>query len=206
MGQQQPDGGELRIGDTVVPMYVDQSREALDPERSVYEEICGGADEVDLSGRRVPARAYCGWYNFKSADQQKKVGMLSGGWLSGVVCGGVVWWCVVCGGVVVWWVVGGRGSVRCGWLSGWLSGGFSGGWLVWAGMWWVVGGGLSGGLVCGGWPVWAEWWVVGAAACCLQTCWPQCPSREATLPCTSCLFSLGPAAAAGGGGCAVTVL
>lgn len=48
--------------------------------RSVYEEIAGGAEEIDLNGRSVPARAYCSWYNFKSADQQKKVGMLSGGW------------------------------------------------------------------------------------------------------------------------------
>ncbi len=183
MGEQQPDGGALRLGGTVVPMYVDQSRDALDPERTVYQEIAGGAEEVrgcglavgvaaggaeelrgrggwlwrgggaglwglagaeevrgrgcgcgwlggrwppraaarsaaarphqpaahhhhhhttttathhahpppqiDLNGRTVPARAYCSWYNFKSADQQKKVGMLSGGWAWGVgVAGG----------------------------------------------------------------------------------------------------------------------
>ncbi|KAG2486629.1 hypothetical protein HYH03_014686 [Edaphochlamys debaryana] len=79
MKQQQPDGGELRLGDTVVPMYVDQSRESLAADKSVYEEIADGKDEVDLGGRLINARAYCSWYNFKGGDQQKKVGNLSGG-------------------------------------------------------------------------------------------------------------------------------
>ncbi|KAF5834104.1 putative ATP-binding component of ABC transporter [Dunaliella salina] len=79
MGQEKPEKGELEIGETVVPMYVDQSRDALDPNRTVYEEIAEGSDEVDLNGRKVNTRAYCSWYNFKSTDQNKKVGMLSGG-------------------------------------------------------------------------------------------------------------------------------
>ncbi|GLI60196.1 hypothetical protein VaNZ11_002265 [Volvox africanus] len=79
MQQQNPDGGQLRLGDTVVPMYVDQSREALAADKTVYEEIAEGKDEVDLGGRLINARAYCSWYNFKGADQQKKVGSLSGG-------------------------------------------------------------------------------------------------------------------------------
>ncbi|GLC42782.1 hypothetical protein PLESTB_001417500 [Pleodorina starrii] len=79
MKQQTPDGGQLRLGDTVVPMYVDQSREALAADRTVYEEIADGKDEVDLGGRLINARAYCSWYNFKGGDQQKKVGSLSGG-------------------------------------------------------------------------------------------------------------------------------
>ncbi len=79
MGQDKPDKGELRLGDTVVPMYVDQSRELLNADKTVYDEIAEGAEEVDLNGRKVPTRAYCGWYNFKGTDQGKKVGMLSGG-------------------------------------------------------------------------------------------------------------------------------
>ncbi|KAI8464117.1 MAG: ABC family transporter [Monoraphidium minutum] len=79
MGQITPDGGTLELGDTVVPMYVDQSRDELDPKQTVYDAIAGGAEEVDLNGRSVNARAYCGWYNFKGADQSKRVGDLSGG-------------------------------------------------------------------------------------------------------------------------------
>lgn len=79
MGKETPDGGNLRLGETVVPMYVDQSRDSLDASKSVFEEIGGGRDEIDLNGRLVNTRAYCSWYNFKGADQQKKVGMLSGG-------------------------------------------------------------------------------------------------------------------------------
>ena len=71
--------GALRLGDTVVPMYVDQSRESLPEDKTVYEYLSEGRDDVDLGGRTVNARAYCGWYNFKAADQQKKIGMLSGG-------------------------------------------------------------------------------------------------------------------------------
>eukprot|EP00882_Tetradesmus_deserticola_P031854 GHRQ01036030.1.p2 GENE.GHRQ01036030.1~~GHRQ01036030.1.p2 ORF type:complete len:131 (+),score=64.15 GHRQ01036030.1:568-960(+) len=78
MQQDSPDGGRLELGDTVVPMWVDQSREALQPDSTVYEAISGGADEVDLNGRKVNSRAYCSWYNFRSADQQKKVAVLSG--------------------------------------------------------------------------------------------------------------------------------
>ncbi|GAX86193.1 hypothetical protein CEUSTIGMA_g13606.t1, partial [Chlamydomonas eustigma] len=79
MGQDKPDGGALTMGETVVPMYVDQSRELLHPDRTVFEEIAEGAEEVDLNGRKVPTRGYCSWYNFKGPDQSKKVGMLSGG-------------------------------------------------------------------------------------------------------------------------------
>mmetsp|Transcript_38442 Transcript_38442/g.114036 ORF Transcript_38442/g.114036 Transcript_38442/m.114036 type:complete len:670 (-) Transcript_38442:645-2654(-) len=79
MGEMAPDRGELRLGDTVVPMYVDQSREALDPNKTLFEEIADGSDEVDLNGRKVSARSYCSWYNFKGNDQSKTVGNLSGG-------------------------------------------------------------------------------------------------------------------------------
>ncbi|HEX9835848.1 MAG TPA: ATP-binding cassette domain-containing protein, partial [Alphaproteobacteria bacterium] len=79
VGQEKPDAGELRIGDTVVLGYVDQSRESLDAKKSVWEEISGGEDEVVLGKRRMQSRAYCGAFNFRGADQQKKVGNLSGG-------------------------------------------------------------------------------------------------------------------------------
>mmetsp|Transcript_19916 Transcript_19916/g.43567 ORF Transcript_19916/g.43567 Transcript_19916/m.43567 type:complete len:675 (-) Transcript_19916:182-2206(-) len=80
MDQQAPDGGELKIGDTVVPMYVDQSREEqLANDKTVYEELSEGNDEVVLGSRSIAARQYCSWYNFAGADQQKKVGSLSGG-------------------------------------------------------------------------------------------------------------------------------
>ena len=78
-GQEQPDGGTLRLGETVQVGYVDQSRDALDPNRSVWEEITGGVDEVELGKRAVASRAYCSWFNFKGRDQQRKVGALSGG-------------------------------------------------------------------------------------------------------------------------------
>jgi ATP-binding cassette ChvD family protein len=78
-GQEQPDGGTLRIGETVQIGYVDQSRDALDPGRSVWEEITGAEDEIVLGKRTVKSRAYCSWFNFRGADQQKKVGSLSGG-------------------------------------------------------------------------------------------------------------------------------
>jgi ATP-binding cassette ChvD family protein len=78
-GQEQPDGGSIRLGDTVKLGYVDQSRAALDPKKNVWEEISGGTDMILLGKREVPSRAYCGWFNFKGADQQKKVGQLSGG-------------------------------------------------------------------------------------------------------------------------------
>jgi ATP-binding cassette ChvD family protein len=78
-GQEQPDAGTLRIGETVEIGYVDQNRDALDPAKSVWEEITGGEDEVVLGKRTVKSRAYCSWFNFRGADQQKKVGSLSGG-------------------------------------------------------------------------------------------------------------------------------
>jgi ATP-binding cassette ChvD family protein len=79
VGQEQPDDGNIRIGDTVKLGYVDQSREALDAKKTVFEEISGGNDVIKLGAREVPSRAYVGWFNFKGADQQKKVGQLSGG-------------------------------------------------------------------------------------------------------------------------------
>ena len=78
-GQEKPDAGMLRLGDTVQVGYVDQSRDALDPDHSVWEEITGGKDEVEMGKRSVPSRAYCSWFNFKGAAQQRKVGSLSGG-------------------------------------------------------------------------------------------------------------------------------
>ncbi len=79
-GQEKPDGGSIRLGDTVKISYVDQSRSHLDDKKTVWEEISGGLDQMLLGGKKeVPSRAYCGWFNFKGADQQKKVGLLSGG-------------------------------------------------------------------------------------------------------------------------------
>ncbi len=78
-GQEQPDGGTLRIGDTVQIGYVDQSRDALSPNQTVWEEISGGEDELLMDKRAVPSRAYVSWFNFKGAAQQRKVGTLSGG-------------------------------------------------------------------------------------------------------------------------------
>ncbi len=79
VGQEKPDSGAIRLGDTVKLGYVDQSRDALDPKKSVWEEISGGLDQIKLGTREVNSRAYCGWFNFKGPDQQKKVGQLSGG-------------------------------------------------------------------------------------------------------------------------------
>jgi ATP-binding cassette ChvD family protein len=78
-GQEKPDGGTLRVGETVTLAYVDQSREALDAKKTVWEEISGGADTIDLGGRSVQSRAYVASFNFKGSDQQKRVGELSGG-------------------------------------------------------------------------------------------------------------------------------
>jgi ATP-binding cassette ChvD family protein len=78
-GTEKQDAGELLVGSTVRIAYVDQSRDALDPAKTVYQEISGGQDELDFGRRRVNARAYCAGFNFKGADQQKKVGTLSGG-------------------------------------------------------------------------------------------------------------------------------
>jgi ATP-binding cassette ChvD family protein len=79
VGQDKPDDGTIRIGDTVKLGYVDQSRDALDGKKTVFEEISGGNDIIKLGTREVPSRAYVGWFNFKGPDQQKKVGQLSGG-------------------------------------------------------------------------------------------------------------------------------
>ncbi|MFO7298061.1 MAG: energy-dependent translational throttle protein EttA [Pseudomonadota bacterium] len=78
-GQEKPDAGTIRLGDTVKLGYVDQSRHALDPNKTVWEEISDGKDVIQLGKREVPSRAYVGWFNFRGPDQQKKVGLLSGG-------------------------------------------------------------------------------------------------------------------------------
>jgi ATP-binding cassette ChvD family protein len=78
-GQEKPDDGTLRVGETVQIGYVDQSREALDPDKTVFEEITGGNDEIELGKKKVASRAYVSWFNFKGAGQQRKVGTLSGG-------------------------------------------------------------------------------------------------------------------------------
>ena len=78
-GQEKPDTGELVVGSTVQIAYVDQSRETLHPEHTVYQEISGGQDQLQFGKRTVNARAYCAGFNFRGADQQKKVGTLSGG-------------------------------------------------------------------------------------------------------------------------------
>jgi energy-dependent translational throttle protein EttA len=78
-GQEQPDAGSLRLGETVQIGYVDQSRDALAAEKSVWEEITGARDTVELGKREVASRAYVSWFNFKGRDQQRKVGSLSGG-------------------------------------------------------------------------------------------------------------------------------
>ena len=78
-GQEQPDGGSFRVGDTVKLGYVDQSRDSLDPDKTVWEEISDGLDIVVLGKREMPSRAYVGAFNFKGSDQQKRVGQLSGG-------------------------------------------------------------------------------------------------------------------------------
>jgi ATP-binding cassette ChvD family protein len=78
-GQEQADTGTLTVGSTVQVAYVDQSRDALDPAKSVYEEISGGQDQLQFGRRTVNARAYAAGFNFRGADQQKKVGTLSGG-------------------------------------------------------------------------------------------------------------------------------
>ncbi|MEA2146230.1 MAG: energy-dependent translational throttle protein EttA [Solirubrobacteraceae bacterium] len=78
-GQEQPDAGALRIGDTVKLAYVDQSRDALDPDKTVWEEISGGDEQIMLGERSVNSRAYTAGFNFKGTDQQTKVAKLSGG-------------------------------------------------------------------------------------------------------------------------------
>ena len=79
LGQEKPDSGTLRVGETVMLSYVDQSRDALDPKKSVYEEISGGLDVLEVGKVRIHARSYVGRFNFKGPDQQKLVGEISGG-------------------------------------------------------------------------------------------------------------------------------
>ncbi len=78
-GEEKPDAGTLKIGETVQVGYVDQSRDALDANKTVWEEISGGNDEIELGKKKVASRAYVSWFNFKGAAQQRKVGTLSGG-------------------------------------------------------------------------------------------------------------------------------
>jgi energy-dependent translational throttle protein EttA len=78
-GQEKPDSGELRLGETVTLGYVDQSRDALDDSKTVWEEISSGENEILIGKRKIQSRAYCGSFNFRGPDQQQKVGQLSGG-------------------------------------------------------------------------------------------------------------------------------
>ena len=78
-GQLEPDAGKIVVGETVKLSYVDQHRDHLGDDKTVFQEISGGADEIDVGDRTVSSRAYCGWFNFKGSDQQKIVGNLSGG-------------------------------------------------------------------------------------------------------------------------------
>ncbi len=78
-GQETPDAGSLKLGETVQIGYVDQSRDALDPDKSVFDEITDGLDELTMGKRTVASRAYVSWFNFKGGQQQRKVGTLSGG-------------------------------------------------------------------------------------------------------------------------------
>src|SRR5690606_34936735 len=78
-GQEQPDAGTIHVGSTVQMAYVDQMRD-LDPQKTVWEEISDGKDEIELGrGTTVNSRAYCSWFGFRGGDQQKKTGVLSGG-------------------------------------------------------------------------------------------------------------------------------
>lgn len=79
VGQERPDAGTINIGETVKLSYVDQSRDALGGDNTVFQEITGGADEIDIGGGTVKSRAYVGWFNFRGSDQQKVVKSLSGG-------------------------------------------------------------------------------------------------------------------------------
>jgi len=79
LGQEAPDDGAVRVGPTVSFAYVDQSRETIDPEKTVYQEITGGLDTLVVGGREMHGRAYVGSFGFKGSDQQKKAGVLSGG-------------------------------------------------------------------------------------------------------------------------------
>ncbi|HAP77425.1 MAG TPA: energy-dependent translational throttle protein EttA, partial [Acidimicrobiaceae bacterium] len=78
-GQEQPDDGTVVVGDTVELAYVDQSRDSLDPDKTVFEEITGGVEHMKIGNKEIHGRAYCASFNFKGSDQQKLVGKLSGG-------------------------------------------------------------------------------------------------------------------------------
>jgi energy-dependent translational throttle protein EttA len=78
-GAEEPDAGKFRVGETVRLGYVDQSRDSLKPDNTVWQEVSGGLEEIDLGRRKLASRAYCSLFNFRGADQQKKVGQLSGG-------------------------------------------------------------------------------------------------------------------------------
>jgi ATPase subunit of ABC transporter with duplicated ATPase domains len=79
VGQEKPDAGALKVGETVQIGYVDQSRAALNPDKTVWQEISGGEDELVLGKKTINSRAYVSWFNFRGRDQQQKVGTLSGG-------------------------------------------------------------------------------------------------------------------------------
>jgi energy-dependent translational throttle protein EttA len=79
VGQEAPDAGSVTVGSTVKLSYVDQSRDALDPEKTVWEEVSGGLDTLDFGWQEVNSRAYLSWFNFRGGEQQRKVGVLSGG-------------------------------------------------------------------------------------------------------------------------------
>lgn len=78
-GQEKPDSGTFKVGETVKMSYVDQTRETLNPDKTIFEELSGGNEVIQLGQKEVPARAYVSWFNFSGTDQQKKVGVLSGG-------------------------------------------------------------------------------------------------------------------------------
>jgi energy-dependent translational throttle protein EttA len=78
-GEEEPDAGNVRLGDTVQLAYVDQSRASLDPKKTVWKEISGGHETIELGNREVNSRQYTSWFNFRGSDQQKPVGQLSGG-------------------------------------------------------------------------------------------------------------------------------
>ena len=78
-GQEEPEAGSLRLGQTVKLAYVDQSRSDLDPDKSVFEEVAEGREVLEFGRAEVNPRAYLSWFNFRGAEQQKKVGVLSGG-------------------------------------------------------------------------------------------------------------------------------
>jgi ATPase subunit of ABC transporter with duplicated ATPase domains len=78
-GQEKPDSGTFKVGETVKMAYVDQGRDSLNGDKSVWEEISGNSDVINLGNKEVNSRAYVSWFNFTGSDQQKKVGVLSGG-------------------------------------------------------------------------------------------------------------------------------